>query len=138
MRPVCAAVLIGSMLACGGPALVGPVLVNPAFGAEATYVAAAYSRSTGTVGFAEGGSDAEVRAKALSECQTGGATDCEVAFSGADMCISLARATSRNRLGLASGASRAQSQDGAMKECAATGAEGCNIHDTYCAPPSIL
>lgn len=121
-------VLIASTLALGGPALAD----------EATYVAAAYSKSTGTVGFAEGGSDAEVRAKALSECQTGGASDCEVAMSGPNMCISLARATSRNRLGLASGTSRAQSQDGAMRECAATGAEGCNIHDTYCAPSSIL
>ncbi|MFD2030419.1 DUF4189 domain-containing protein [Ancylobacter dichloromethanicus] len=101
-------------------------------------MAAAYSKSTGTVGFAKGGSDAEVRAKAMSECQTGGATDCEVAMSGANMCVSLARATSRDRLGLASGTSRAQSQNGAIRECAATGAEGCNIHDTYCAPSSIL
>lgn len=110
----------------------------PAFAQETSYVAAAYSKTNGVVGFAEGGSDDGVRAKAMAECQTGGASDCEVAFSGANMCISLARATSRNRLGLGAGSSRAESQNAAMSECAKTGAEGCNIHDTYCAPSSIL
>lgn len=122
-----------------GAALIASTLVlsGSTFAQEASYVAAAFSKTTGTVGFAEGVSDAGVRDKAMSECQTGGASDCAVAFAGANMCISLARATSRDRLGLASGASRAESQNGAMQECAATGAEGCNIHDTYCAPSSI-
>lgn len=109
----------------------------PAFADDDAYVAAALSQSTGTVGFADGGGQDAVNAKALAECKSNGATDCQIAISGKDMCISLARATNKNSLGLGGGSSRAESQNKAMSECAKDGAQGCNIHDTYCAPQSI-
>lgn len=110
----------------------------PGIAEEANCVAAALSLTNGTVGFALGVDEDAVKAKAMNECRTSGAADCQIGFSGKNICISLARATSRNRLGLGAGTSRAQSQKGAMDECAKHGAEGCNIHDTYCAPGSIL
>lgn len=109
----------------------------PAFADDSAYVAAAFSLANGTVGFADGADEDAVKAKALAECKTSGATDCQVGLSGKDICISLARATSRKRLGLGAGSSRAESQKEAMNECAKNNAEGCNIHDTYCAPDSI-
>ena len=113
------------------------VSVSAAQAADGDFVAAALSRSTGTVGFAVGVSTEGAQNLAIAECQSGGAPDCAIALSGSGMCISLARATSRDRLGLGSGASRAASQSAAISECGATGAAGCNIHDTYCGPSSL-
>ncbi|MCS0497833.1 DUF4189 domain-containing protein [Ancylobacter sp. MQZ15Z-1] len=113
------------------------LVAAPAAAQQSNYVAAAYSKDTGNVGFATGHSEDSVKTTALSECQTGGASDCVVAIAGPDMCISLARATNKNRLGLGGGATRADSQSKAMSECAQNDAQGCNIHDTYCAPETI-
>lgn len=112
-------------------------LSTPAMADDATYVAAALSKQTGTVAFFVGETDDATKSAALAECKGAGADDCEIAISGSNICISLARATSRDRLGLAEGATRAESQSGALSECSKTGAEGCNIHDTYCGPTSL-
>lgn len=101
-----------------------------------TFIAAAYSKHNGTVGFAEATSEADAKSKAIAECEKG-ASDCAVMVSGSDMCISLARSADGKSLGLGGSGTRAGSQDEAMKECAVDGATGCNIHDTYCAPDSI-
>lgn len=116
----------------------GLAVLPSAFAQEsADYVAAALSKSTGTVGFAVNDNADAARNMALAECQSSNAPDCEIALAGTRMCISLARATSRPALGLGAGASRASSQSTALSECAKNGAEGCNIHDTYCAPKTL-
>ena len=80
--------------------VVAAIWALPAAAFAESNVAVAYSSSTQDVGFAEAGSEAEASDKAMSECGKGGAGDCEIAFSGADMCVSLARATSRAAMGI--------------------------------------
>ena len=117
--------------------LAGITVLFPALALADSNVAAAYSASTKVVGFATANSEGDASQKAISECQSGGASDCVVAFSSSDMCISLARATSNSSSGIGAGSSRAASQQEALSHCANTGAEGCNLHDTYCAPSSL-
>ncbi len=117
--------------------VVAAIWALPAAAFAGSNVAVAYSSSTQDVGFAEADSESAASDKAMSECGKGGAGDCEIAFSGADMCVSLARATSRAAMGIGAGSSRQASQDEAMVKCAEGGAEGCNIHDTYCAPSNL-
>ncbi len=100
-------------------------------------VAAVYGKSTGNVACAEGGSDMDVRTKAMSECTKTGAGDCELAFAGTDMCISLARSADETSFGIGAGSSKDKAQAKAVTECAVDGAVGCNLHDTYCGPASL-
>ncbi|WP_244629721.1 DUF4189 domain-containing protein [Martelella limonii] len=109
----------------------------PALAFAQSNVAVAYSDSTQDVGFAEEDSESAASDKAMAECGKGGASDCSIAFSGSDMCVSLARATSKPAFGIGAGSSRQSSQDEALAKCAEGGAEGCNIHDTYCAPSNL-
>ena len=74
--------------------VVAAIWALPAAAFAGSNVAVAYSNSTQDVGFAEADSESAASDKAMSECGKGGAGDCEIAFSGADMCVSLARATS--------------------------------------------
>lgn len=120
-----------------GMTLAVAICALPAAAFAQSNVAVAYSSSTQDVGFAEEDTESAASDKAMSECQKGGASDCTVAFSGADMCVSLARATSKEAMGIGAGSSRQASQDEAMAKCAEGGAEGCNIHDTYCAPSTL-
>ncbi|WP_018701464.1 DUF4189 domain-containing protein [Amorphus coralli] len=111
-------------------------LPTAAMADDDTFIAAAYSKHNGSVGFAAATSEADAKSKAISECEKG-ASDCQVMISGSQMCISLARSADEKSLGLGGSNTRAGSQDEAMKECAVDGAKGCNIHDTYCAPSSL-
>lgn len=101
-----------------------------------TFIAAAYSKHNGSVGFAEATSEAGAKTKAIAACEED-ARECQIMIAGEKMCISLARSADRKSLGLGGSHTRAGSQSEAMKECAIDGAKGCNIHDTYCAPSSI-
>lgn len=102
-----------------------------------TYVAAAYSKTNGVVGFFVGVGEQATQDAAMAECKGSGVDDCQLALSGTNMCISLARATNKNAFGLGKGATRAESQSVALSECAENNSEGCNVHDTYCAPESL-
>jgi len=102
-----------------------------------TFVGVAYSPSTANVAFAEGDSDMAVRDKAMSECQGSGASDCQLAFAGTDMCVALARSADEKSFGIGAGSSRDRAQGKALSECSGHGAVGCNLHDTYCGPASL-
>ncbi|MEW5423373.1 DUF4189 domain-containing protein [Amorphus sp. 3PC139-8] len=113
------------------------VMPGAAIAADSDFVAAVYSKSTGNVAFAEGDSDMSVREKAMSECKSSGASDCELAFAGTNMCISLARSADEKSLGIGAGSSKSKAQDEAIKQCGDDGAVGCNLHDTYCGPTDL-
>lgn len=131
MKPSIASLAVAAIIALPAIGLPAAALAD-----DETFIAAAYSKHNGTVGFAEATSEADAKSKAVSECAKG-ASDCQIMLAGSNMCISLARSADDKSLGLGGSGTRAGSQDEAMKECAVDGAEGCNIHDTYCAPDSL-
>lgn len=120
-------------------AMAASVLAGPTLAAadDSAFVAMVYSKSTGNVAFAEGGSDMAVRDKAMSECKGSGASDCELAFAGTNMCVALARSADEKSFGIGAGSSKSRAQNKALEECADDGAVGCNLHDTHCGPADL-
>ena len=94
------------------------------------YGALAYGRKNGALGWSYNYDDEdEARRRAMEECEKY-ASDCKIARTFTDVCVTVARAG--NRMGWAWGYEKAERRRRAIAECRKDGGRNCKVEANFC------